>query len=29
MKKWVIVEDRPWVMTRFIQDIREKARAEA
>ena len=28
MKRWVIVEDRPWVMTRFIQEIWEKAQAE-
>lgn len=27
MKKWVIVEDRPWVMTVFIQDIKAKAQA--
>ncbi len=25
MKNWVIVEDRPWVMVGFIQDIRQKA----
>ena len=28
MKRWVIVEDRPWIMTRFIQEIQEKAQAE-
>ena len=25
MKKWIIVEDRPWVMEGFIQDIKQRA----
>lgn len=29
MKKWIIVEDRPWVMIGFIQDVKQMAQKQA
>lgn len=28
MKKWIIVEDRPWVMVGFIEDIKKRAQEQ-